>query len=39
MKESSSNKEDEIFLKATFDVDIVPGIKPSNEQLFMNKTD
>lgn len=34
MKESSSNKEDEICLKASYDEDTIPGIKPYYAQLF-----
>lgn len=34
MQRSSSNKEDQIFLKASFEGDIIPGIKPPYTQLF-----
>lgn len=34
MKESSSNKEDEICLKASYGEDTIIGIKPFNAQLF-----
>lgn len=33
-KESPSNKEDEVFLKATYKIDNIPGVKPCYKQLF-----
>lgn len=34
IKESSSNKEDEVRLKETYEVDTIQVIKPSYEQPF-----
>lgn len=34
MKESSSNKEEQICLKASYKADNIPGIKPFNARLF-----
>lgn len=34
MKESSSNEEDEICLKASYEEDTIQGVKPSYAQLF-----
>lgn len=34
MKNFSSNEEDGIFLKASYEGDTIPGIKPSYAQLF-----
>lgn len=35
MEESSSNKEDKIYLKVSYKIDIIPGIKPSFSQLYI----
>lgn len=38
MNESSPNEEYEVVINATYDVDIVQGIKLSYEQLFRTST-